>query len=419
MTETQTQVKTLWNAKTTGLLGACALADFSFWIDFLVILAMAAYAYQANGFTMALVSALFLVPGMLLSTRAGRWVDRNDPGRAIVVGLALRMCVSVVLLLQPSFWLFCICVALRSVVTVPINPGFNVVVSRVVAKSDVPSYFGTLGLLRNVVKISAPFVGTATASYYGDGFALLISIVLAAMALLAFLWFALGTKAPADLKTEGAAAGAARGQAAPGDDADVNSALLGQFLITVTIFAFVVFFINNQLPVLLRDAGFDKALLGALVSCSGAGGVLASVYMMRRGSAAQTGDPMTATTLAVAATSLSFVILGIVFLLPAHIAQFVAGAVFFCTGVCASVEAIRSNTVIVQHFARQAGEVSGQVGAYTSAAMLGAPWIAAFVMPHTSLPSLLILDGLVGIALLALVALMYRKHTLARQTVAD
>ena len=82
--------------------------------------------------------------------------------------------------------------------------------------------------------------------------------------------------------------------------------------------------------------------------------------------------------------------------------------IFFCTGIFASIEAIRSNTVVVQQFPDQVGEVSGRIQSYTSAAMLGAPWLAAVVIPHVSLPLLLIGDGVLGFIALALVAGRFR-----------
>ncbi len=398
----------LWNTTTIGLLLSSTLAGFGAWIDFLVILTLAAFHYQADGFVMALVSALFLLPGLLLGPRLGRWLDRlvdgNSPGAAIAVALGLRALATGLMLLQPSLWVFCLLVALRSVFTLPVDPAFNVVVSRVVAHADVPRYFGVLGLLRNVSKIAAPVIGTSMASVLGDGFALGTSIVLT----LAAGVLALGVAWEGAPPTQGAVGGAAANTSAHTHIAPLDHALLHQFLATVTVFAFMVFFVNHPLPVLLRNAGFDKALLGVLVSCSGAGGILAALVMTRRSAAVAAMDPMTATTLSVLATALCFVVLGLAFLLPLHLAPYAAGAVFFCTGVSASIEAIRSNTVLVQHFAGRTGEVSGQLQAYSSAAMLAAPWAAALVMPFVPLPLLLWLDGSVAFALVAAIALKFR-----------
>ena len=54
----------MWNRRTLGLLASPSLAGFGAWIDFLAILTLAAYAYEADAFVMALVSALFLVPAI-------------------------------------------------------------------------------------------------------------------------------------------------------------------------------------------------------------------------------------------------------------------------------------------------------------------------------------------------------------------
>jgi MFS family permease len=385
--------------RTASLLAASTLAGFGAWIDFLVILAMAAYAYHADGFVMALVSALFLVPSMLLGPWLGRRIDRGDPGRVLVAGLALRAAATALLALQPSLPLFCFGVALRSAFSVAVDPAFNVAVGRVVARDAVPRYFGTLGLMRNGSKIGAPVLGTSLASAFGDAAALALAVALTLLAL-PLAWAC----------TRGAGAGAAAPRThVPQRGAAARSALLMRLLATVTVFAFVVFFINNQLPVLLRDAGFDKALLGVLVSCSGAGGIVAAMYLARAGNAAvRARDPMTATTLAVIAVALCFVALGFAFRLPPAAAPFVAGPLFFCTGVFASVEAIRSNTVIVQHFEGRAGEVSARVQAWSSAAMLAAPWAAALLIPRLTLPALMILDGAVGAALVVGVTLVLR-----------
>lgn len=393
-----------WTRRTVALIAANTLAGFGAWIDFLVILAMAAYAYGADGFVMALVSALFLVPSLLLGPKLGRWLDAHDPGRAVAAGLALRAGATALLAMHPPLWAFCVVVALRSAVTVPVEPAFNVVVGRVVAKDAVPRYFGMLGLARNVAKIVAPALGTALASWFGDGTALGVSIALTLLALVVAAPACRTGVQPKPAAVPAAAAPASAAASAQGAADALDARLLFRYLGTVTVFAFVVFFVNNQMPVLLRDAGFDKALLGALVSCSGAGGIVAALILARTDLRILGGDPLAATTLAVIATAACFVALGLVFLLPVPVAAWAAGVVFFCTGFFASIEAIRSNTVIVQRFAARAGEVSGRVQAWTSAAMLVSPWVAALVIPYWSLSTVLLVDGVLGVVAVAVFA---------------
>lgn len=411
----------MWNRATLGLIAGSTLAGFGAWIDFLAILTLAAYEYKANAFLMALISALFLVPGMILAPRVGRWIDRSKPEPIMLGSLVLRSCATALLLLSPSVPLFCLLVAIRSVTTIPTDPASNALVTRLVRRDDVPRYFGVLGVLRNASKIAAPTIGAAIASRFGEGHAIDASIAITlSSVVLMFVALRGAAKAQATNRVEQAPAQAPTSEReATSDAAPNNSALLKQLLWTVTIYAFMVFLINNQLPVLLRNAEFDKALLGVLVSCSGAGGILAATYMSRKGAAAAMGaDPMRATIISVMATATCFVALGLAFSLPTAVAPYVAGALFFCTGVFASIEAIRSNTVVVQEFSGTVGTVTATLQAYQSGAMLMAPWIAALAVPYTTISTLFMVDG--GVALLALIgATMAFQRANAKSAIAS
>ena len=396
-------MKAPWNRATLGLIAGSTLAGAGAWIDLLAILTLAAYEYRANAFLMAFISALFLVPSMLLAPRVGRWIDRTRPEPVLLASLVLRAGATALLLLGPSIPLFCMLVAVRSALTIPTEPASNALVTRLVRRDDVPRYFGVLGVLRNASKIAAPTIGAAIASRYGEAHAIGLSVAMT-LAAAVLMFFALRRPPMVD-----AMAPSPDSAPPPAAVPMKNGPLLNQLLWTVTIYAFMVFVINNQLPVLLRNAGFDKALLGVLVSCSGAGGILAAAVMSRRGAAAAGNDPMRATVLSVLATSGCFIALGLAFALPVAVASYVAGVLFFCTGVFASVEAIRSSTVVVQEFPDAVGEVTSTVQARQSGAMLIAPWIAALVIPHVSMSTLFLVDGGFGLLALILATLVFRR----------
>lgn len=394
----------MWQRSTVGLMAGSILAGFGGWIDFLAILTLAAYEYRADAFLMALISAAFLVPGIVLAPRVGRWIDRGRADAILLSSLVLRCIATASLLLVPVAPVFCLIVAVRSALTIPTEPASNVLVTRLVSRADVPGYFGMLSVFRNLSKIAAPTIGAAVASQFGEARSFYLSIALTLLGA-AFIFAGLRRAPLLDRSKE--ASVAAEAAAAP--VAGKSAALLRQLIWTVTLFVFMVFLINNQLPVLLRNAGFDKALLGVLVSCSGAGGILAAAYMTRGNATMGATDPMRATIVAVLATAACFMALGLAFLLPATQAPIVAGALFFCTGVFGSIEAIRSNTVIVQHFPTTVGAVSAKLLAYQSAAMLAAPWVAALIIPLVSLPVLFLIDGGLALVGLTIVSVRYRR----------
>jgi hypothetical protein len=107
--------------------------------------------------------------------------------------------------------------------------------------------------------------------------------------------------------------------------------------------------------------------------------------------------------------SLLFVGLGIAFAFPNNLGAAAACALFFCTGVLATHIAIRSNTAIALNFPGRVGEVSGEIQAWQSGAMLVAPWIAALVIPHVAVSTVFIADGAAGFLAFVAVSVIWSK----------
>jgi MFS family permease len=397
----------MWNRSTTSLMLGSALASFGAWIDFLAIMSLAAYVHQVNAWGMALVSALMLVPSMAIGARVGRWIDQHNPRTILVASLVLRTALTALLWWASSLVVLCVLVAARAVATVALEPASNALVARRVPHEWVPRYFGALGVWRNASKIAAPALGAVLASRWGEGAAIGASVAMTLLAAAAIL--CTGPNAVVAAPTTDHPTGNVG--AIPSADHEINTPLLQQLLWTATLYAFMVFLLNHQLAVLLRNAGFDKALLGVLMSCSGAGGIVAAAWLTRRGPpTSANAHPMRATTWSVLATALCFIAIGLAFMLPAQLAPLAICGLFFCTGVFASVEAIRANTVVVQAFPAAVGEVTGRLQSLQSSAMLIAPWLAALAIPHVSASMLFIGDGATAFVAVLLVAVFFQRR---------
>ncbi|MEJ2633621.1 MAG: MFS transporter, partial [Acidihalobacter sp.] len=336
------------------------------------------------------------------------------------VHLAMRASTTVLLLMVLPLPLFCLLVTLRSFVAVPVEPASNILVSRTIDEADVPRYFSTLGLLHSTAKIAAPTIGAGIASLFGEPASIELSVVLTMLAVISLI---VALRRNGEWLGEPAGSTTTKNSASQVPSKPVKLPLakqpvFRQLIWTVMTYAFMVFMINNQLPILLSGAGFDKALLGILVSCSGAGGILAATYLSRKKTDVA-ADPMQATVVSVMAIAVCFCALGLAFMLPRAAAEVAAACLFFVTGVFSSVEAIRANVVVVQQFPEEVGLVTGKVGSYQSTAMLVAPWIAAAMLPHVSMSGLFILDGCIGFAVLgAITSAAYRARRRAAAAVA-
>jgi MFS family permease len=403
----------MWNTKTRALMIGSTLASFGVWIDVLAILTLASHQYEGGAILMAIVSSLFLLPGIFCGPLIGHWTDRSSVWPTIVLSLALRSLMTAMLLFSPSVITFCVIVGLRSLVSLPADVGSNVLVRRVVEEKYVEKFFSVLSIFRNASKIMAPAIGTVLASKFGEGHAIYVSIGLSVVALGFFLiaWknslkrehnFAQQEKVTPTTPEQSTPTTSTRA---------IDQQLFIKFAVTVTIYGFMVFSLNNQLPFLLYQAGFDKALLGILVSCSGAGGIFAATLMARRSLRSENNDDaMRLTTWSVVMSACMFVSLGFIFALPKSIVPYAASLGFFLTGILSSVEAIRANTMIVKHFPENVGSVSGKVQSLQNVAMLIAPWIAATVIPLISMSALFVLAGTIALVALSLLSMYSRQN---------
>ncbi|MDR7927421.1 MFS transporter [Acidithiobacillus thiooxidans] len=407
----------LWSRAVIGLFIGSALANFSVWIDFLVILTLTSYIYHASAFLMAFVSALILGPSVFLGPRLGRLVDAaNNPSWMLISSLVLRGSTTAFLLFMPSFPLFCLIVFFRSVMALPEYPASNALTAQIISPSDVPRYFGLLGLLRGASKIGAPTLGVVLASIYGVALAIQISIgmtLFASVTIIFAFYKKLHIFTNKNKYFENHKEKNIKELKSDKNVSDYkNISLMKMLLWTVTTYSFMVFFINNQLPVLLRNAGFNMILLGVLVSSSGAGGIFAASYLSRRRRSKQsdTMNPMRATIVSVNAIAFCFVALGGAFMLPLSIAPYVAAILFFCTGIFSTTEAIRANVVVVQGFPKNAGEITAKLSAFRNFAMLIAPWFSAIFMHYDlSISVLFIVDGGIGLMIMYGILHVY-KH---------
>jgi hypothetical protein len=101
--------------------------------------------------------------------------------------------------------------------------------------------------------------------------ALTLSLVCSAASLGVFAFVRINPKAVEPTSTE-----STTGKAFP------SASNMIPLLWVATTSAFFVFMVNNLFPLVLQRSGFDKALLGLLISCSGAGNILSGLWLAKK-----------------------------------------------------------------------------------------------------------------------------------------
>ena len=390
------------------LLVGDGLSAFGAWIDFLAILTLAAYQFHVTPYEMAAVSAAGLLPGMLAAQRIGRWCDRGNPKRLLLASVVGRVAATAAILVCHAYVLFVALVALRSLFATVAPPAINVMAVRSLAAEQRPRFYAVLNVLNNAAKVLAPALGTVTSSLSGEAAALWMSLACSAAAFAAFA--GVGMTAPLAAPQPAAAPAAAGVPTAP-------AASLLPLLWCAATCAFFIFMVNNLVPLVLQQTGLDKALLGLLVGCSGAGNILSGLWLARSSAGRAMRGQLQEMVLPALAQAIGFGLIGWLLLAAPGRAALLLPMIFFAIGIFSARYAIALNVHLSTHFAAAIGSVSGTLQAWQSAMIFVAPLLGAVILDRLGAAALFgfaTVAGLVSLtALLAWQAALQQRKRLA------
>lgn len=364
------------------LLIGGGLSAFGTWIDFIAILTLSAYQYRVSSVEMALVSAVMLLPGILLSPTIGRACDQKDPRRLLLLSIVMRVACTAGILLFHDFMVFLVLIALRSVFANVAPPAINVMAIRSIDKASLPQFYSVLNVLSSAAKIVAPALGTISSSLSSEAFALVLSASFSSASLIAF---ALIRPEQVAIPNQGTSAAKT-----PASATKKFSAML-PLLWLAGAYAFFAFMVNNLVPVVLERSGFDKSLLGVLISCSGAGNFLSGLWLAKHsgvgGKAAMSGRTVE-TIVPALLQAVGFAVVAVLLWLRLPNNVFVLPFVFFIIGTFSARYAIALNVHLSTHYAGAIGSASGALQATQNVMILVAPMVGALILDAAGGPGL-------------------------------
>jgi predicted MFS family arabinose efflux permease len=372
-------------------------ASFGGWINFLAILNIATYRFDATPFDLVILSAALLVPPILLTRTISQVCSRYASTRVLVVALTLTLGTTAALLWVGNFVAFLLIVALKSAALGFTDPSETLYVTTCVDEAQQSRAFRLLSLAQSVAKICAPAAGGIVGAWAGDNHTMLASIVLIAAAIILMLASASNGKAASSVL------------AAPDEQAVQRAPFSGPIvplLLCVGIYFALAAAVNNQFPLMLKNHGFDKSVLGIVVSCSALGGVLGSLLPMGR-NAQQAG--LGALLAPAFVTCAVFIAIGGIFRMPLHPAGLMLAIAFFATGLVGARFRVESRLFIAR---RLADQVAGASAALQSAGMFMqfiAPCFGAVLTSLLSTSDVFVTLGAVAMACLAGVGVCFGK----------
>lgn len=380
------------NKNYRNLLIGDGLSAFGSWIDFLAILTMAAYFYKVNAFEMAAVSAAALLPGILLAKRIGQATDGTNPKTLLQLSIGGRLLMTAAIVFSANLYLFLVFVAIRSIFTSVAPPAINVLAVRTIESDERPRFYSALNVINNSAKVIAPVIGTVASSQSSEVFALLLSGLCSLLAMLFFGRLAVQPTTARSMPNQ------------------AKSSLIDQpsflsFVYVAASYAFLVFMVNNLVPLALQQSGFDKALLGILISCSGAGNILTGIWLAKRSKEATITPQLISVALPASLQAIGFGCIGVVLSFAPNLHQVLLPICFFIIGTFSARFAIQCNVYMSTHFASNIGAVSAAVQGFQNAMILIAPMIGAVVLENAGPSNLFLFAAALGLASFGLLIL--------------
>ena len=385
------------NRRFYSFLTGSFFASFGGWINFLAILNIATYRFDATPFDLVILSAALLVPPILLTRTISPVCRRYASTQVLVVALTVTLGTTAALLWVGNFVAFLLIVALKSAALGFTDPSETLYVTTSVDEAQQSRAFRLLSLAQSVAKICAPAAGGIVGAWAGDNHTMLASIVLIAAAIILMLASASNGKAASSVL------------AAPDEQAVQRAPFSGPIvplLLCVGIYFALAAAVNNQFPLMLKNHGFDKSVLGIVVSCSALGGVLGSLLPMGR-NAQQAG--LGALLAPAFVTCAVFIAIGGIFRMPLHPAGLMLAIAFFATGLVGARFRVESRLFIAR---RLADQVAGASAALQSAGMFMqfiAPCFGAVLTSLLSTSDVFVTLGAVAMACLAGVGVCFGK----------
>ncbi|WP_082743863.1 MULTISPECIES: MFS transporter [unclassified Burkholderia] len=375
-------------------------ANFGSWVDFLAILTLTAYQFQASTYDMAALSTAMLVPRIVLAKRIGRMCDAYSPRTVLIVSLIARIVATFIIIFTRNYWAFLVIVLLRSFASSFVVPAVNSLVKRVSTEDILKRRFSLLNVTNNFAKIFAPIVGTVASQILGERSVLFGSI---ALSLIGAAFFALAVNPSITNQSIDSGKSLEKLTSASPIELPINAML--PLLICVALYSALGQIVNNQMPLILKSLGYGKDMLGLLVSSAGAGGIVGGMLLASKKAALGSGASVQRVVVPGIASAMTFMIIGVAIQHPAPLSTYILSFAFFTTGFCGSNFAIASNIYLSHHFGFAIGQASSIRQAVQSFINLVVPFAGAYLLNHLKIHQVFIYDGaIISVAFLVIAA---------------
>ncbi|UFJ41217.1 MFS transporter [Brevibacillus humidisoli] len=262
-----------------------SLSTFGDWFDFVAMMILFGYVWQADPIMMSLVPVAYAIPGILAGQHAGVLADRYRK-LPLMIGADLICGVLTVALLAADSPLLALPLLLcRSAASLFHEPAQQALIRHIVPEEKLLEATTWLGSVFQLSKVLGPLIGSVVLTFASVQLCLIINAASFFISALLLLSVAPESESAGQPESDGENQAPVQMQGAWREGWRIlatSRMLLGSFLFTMVAFA-AVEMIDIQLPIIFREAAPDQPeLTGWCVSAIGIGSFLSLFAINRR-----------------------------------------------------------------------------------------------------------------------------------------
>lgn len=384
------------------LLISDGLSTFGSWVDFLAILSLSAYFYNASPYQMFFVAAANTIPGMIISPQLGKMCDNGEPNKILRISLISRAIASCLIFMTEEYFIFLAVLGFRSLVTAVSPIAINVLAIQTIHSENQTSFFSKLNIINNFSKVLAPVLGAGLSSLSSENTTLMLSCLLSLSAFIVLSLSKLSLKSGAK----------PTGTKSTNKQNESKKDKSKKFFLTILgIYFSFVFIINNHLPIILKTNGFDKSLLGIVIGFAGAGNILSGLWLARSSVTPRLNGELSELIYPCLIQAIGFILLG--FIISEHsIAPYCLPATFLIIGILSARFTIATSIYLAKNHSCTMGRTTSSIQVIQNSMMLIGPLFGAYLIDSFNSKVAFWTSGSIGLFGTSLIAILYiLSHT--------
>ncbi|MGB3025637.1 MAG: MFS transporter [Paradevosia shaoguanensis] len=257
------------------LLACSVPADLADWLDYVAILSLLVFVWGEGPLVLAGFAICLAAPYALIGPWLAVWVDRGEPGRAMLLANLGRAATTALILVAPDVVAVLAIVLLRSAVDSLFAPARQSMIQRITSDVDLGTVNGLHHAINQTAKVVGPGLGGLLLAVMPFNWVIGSNAILSLLAALACLPL-VGSALPRPQATDGQCGGVIEGFAVFNRD---RLLLLALLFAAGAFFAFFLY--DSQLALVAVLFGLGQGGFALSVASSGAGGVVGALLAGR------------------------------------------------------------------------------------------------------------------------------------------